>query len=386
LRTPELRPPAVVTAPPVSTTPPVVPYLLDRGLLDVRSIVDGDLVVLDATRRNRNVKVFRSDGPSYLVKQGIDADGRATVTHEAAVYDLLGRSSERNGITRHLPRVFEFEPETGTLVLELFDRASDLRAYHSRLARFPVGLGADLGRGLAHLHRIPLGAGRSGSVADPEGPMVGPAWTLFIHRPPLRRFWEMSAASIALTRIVQQFDQLGAMLDDLIAGWRVETLVHNDLKSDNCIVLAGKRGRGRTKIVDWEFAGPGDPYWDVGSVFGSYLSSWLYSVPILGAEFDNRSLALAGLPLERMQPAIRSFWTSYTLERGLGADEVAPALVRAVRYSGVRLLQTAYEHTQSSQQLNGNVVGILQLAANVMARPWEACGGLLGIPLPAAAR
>jgi hypothetical protein len=384
LRTSELRHRAVVTTPAVSTTPPVVRYLLDRGLLDVTSIVDGDLVVLDATRRNRNVKVFRSDGPSYLVKEGIDADGRATVAHEAAVYDLLGRSSEGNGIARHLPRVFEFEPEAGTLVLELFDRASDLRTYHSRLARFPVGLGADLGRGLAHLHRIPLGG--AGTVTDPEGQMVGPAWTLFMHRPALRRFWDMSAASIALTRIVQQFDQLCAMLDDLIAGWRVETLVHNDLKAENCVVLTEKRGRGRVKLVDWEFAGPGDPYWDVGSVFGSYLSSWLYSVPILGSEFDDRSLALAGLPLERMQPAIRSFWFSYVAERGVAVDEVATGLVRAVRYSGARLLQTAYEQTQSSQQLHSNVVGILQLAANVMARPWEACGGLLGIPLPAAAR
>jgi aminoglycoside phosphotransferase (APT) family kinase protein len=384
LRTSELRPPAVVTASAVSTTPPVVRYLLDRGLLEVTSIVDGDLVVLDATRRNRNIKVFRSEGPSYLVKQGIDADGRATVAHEAAVYDLLGRSPERNGLARHLPRVFEFEPETGTLVLELFDRASDLRAHHARLARFPVGLGADLGRGLAHLHRIPLGG--AGSIADPEGQMVGPAWTLSMHRPALRRFWEMSAASIALTRIVQQFDQLCVMLDDLIAGWRVETLVHNDLKAENCVVLAGKRGRGRVKLVDWEFAGPGDPYWDVGSVFGSYLSSWLYSVPILGSEFDDRSLALAGLPLERMQPAIRSFWFSYMAERGVAADEVTTALVRAVRYSGARLLQTAYEQTQSSQQLHSNVVGILQLAVNVMARPWEACGGLLGIPLPAFAQ
>jgi hypothetical protein len=87
-----------------------------------------------------------------------------------------------------------------------------------------------------------------------------------------------------------------------------------------------------------------------------------------------------------MQPAIRSFWFSYVAERAVAADEVTTALVRAVRYSGARLLQTAYEQTQSSQQLHSNVVGILQLAVNVMARPWEACGGLLGIPLPAFAR
>jgi thiamine kinase-like enzyme len=346
----------------------------------VESIVDGDLVVLDATRRNRNIKVFRSEGPCYLVKQGIDIDGRETVAHEAAIYELLGRSSDERGIVQHLPRVFEFDAKTGTLVLELFDRASDLRAHHSRLGRFPVGLGSDLGHALAHLHRIPLGP--AGTERDLAWPTVGPAWALVVHRPPLRRFWEMSGATVALTRIVQQFDQLCEMLDDLWASWRVETLIHNDLKTENCVVLTGRRGRGRVKIVDWEFAGPGDPYWDVGSVFGSYLSSWLLSVPVLGPEFDDRSLALAGLPLERMQPALRSFWSSYVAQRGLGAEQIATGLARAVRYSGARLLQTAYEQTQASQQLNGNIVGILQLASNVMARPWEACGALLGIPLP----
>lgn len=355
-------------------------YLLDRGLLDVGAIVDGDLVVLDATRRNRNFKVLRSDGPCYLVKQGVDADGRATIAHEAAIYELLAAGSDENGIARHLPKVFEFDAGTGTLVLELFDRASDLRAHHARVARFPVGLGADLGRALAQLHRIPARALRTDG--DPLELSPGPAWALFIHRPPLRRYWEMSGATVALTRIVQQFDALCAQLDDLLADWRVETLIHNDLKAENCIVLTARRGRGRVKLVDWEFAGLGDPSWDVGSVLGSYLGTWLSSVPILGPDFDDRSLALAGLPLERMQPAIGSFWSSYVAHRDLGADEAAAGLARAVRYSGARLLQTAFEQTQASQQVNGNVIGFVQLALNVMARPWEACGALLGIPLP----
>jgi serine/threonine protein kinase len=364
----------------VSFTPPVVGFLLDRGLLDVRSIVDGDLSVVDATRRNRNIKVFRSGGPCYLVKQGIDAEGRKTVAHEAAVYELLRQSSDERSITQHLPQVFDFDLETGTLVLELFDPASDLGLHHSRLGRFPIGLATDLACALAYLHRIPppVTAGTRRSPA-------GPAWSLFVHRPPLRRYWEMSSATVTLIRILQQFEELGRMLDELLANWRIESLIHNDLKSQNCIVLKGRRRRHRIKIVDWEFAGPGDPCWDVGSVFASYLSTWLLSVPMLGSEFDTRNLALARLPLERMQPAIRAFWAAYVTERRLESEQAPTELARAVSYSGARLLQTAYEHTQSAQEMSAEIVGLVQLALNVMARPWEACGGLLGIPLPSLA-
>jgi hypothetical protein len=39
------------------TAPTLVHYLLGRGLLTRRSIVDGDLTVIDVSRRNRNFKL-----------------------------------------------------------------------------------------------------------------------------------------------------------------------------------------------------------------------------------------------------------------------------------------------------------------------------------------
>lgn len=68
----------------------VVSYLLQRGLLHARSVVDGTLVVRDMSSRNRD---FALDGggnaQSYFLKQGMDPDGAATVLHEATVYTLF---------------------------------------------------------------------------------------------------------------------------------------------------------------------------------------------------------------------------------------------------------------------------------------------------------
>jgi hypothetical protein len=36
-------------------------YLLQRGILSTASIVDGDLKLVDASRRNRNFSVIRND-------------------------------------------------------------------------------------------------------------------------------------------------------------------------------------------------------------------------------------------------------------------------------------------------------------------------------------
>jgi hypothetical protein len=119
----------------------------------------------------------------------------------------------------------------------------------------------------------------------------------------------------------------------------------------------------------------------VGSVFSSYLSLWLSSVPITGGEPPERFLELSRYPLDSMQPALRSFWSSYVKQMNLDLSAAARWLVKAVRYGAARLVQTAFEHMQRSNQLTGNTVCLLQLSLNVMMRPYEAAVQLLGIPL-----
>ena len=67
----------------------------------------------------------------------------------------------------------------------------------------------------------------------------------------------------------------------------------------------------RVQFVDWEMAGVGDPCWDAGTVFSECLSTWLRSTPVTRETPPEDFLPLAGFPLRRMQPAMRSFWRSY---------------------------------------------------------------------------
>jgi hypothetical protein len=55
--------------------------------------------------------------------------------------------------------------------------------------------------------------------------------------------------------------------------------------------------------------------------------------------------------------------------------------MRAIQYAAARLVQTAFEHLQLSNELAGDVGCLLQVSLNMMMRPHEAAVFLLGIQL-----
>jgi hypothetical protein len=354
----------------------VVPYLLRRDLLHPAMVVEGDLLVTDASRRNRNFRVLSERGPSYLLKQGIGNDGARTVGHEAAVYRVLGEDSGIPGIKRYLPTCHGYDSERGVLMLELLRDAESLRDYHFRRRRFPTTLAKQLGEALGGLHReCPAATHLRGAK--------GPAWALSLHHPDVSIFRDVSAANLQLIRLLQGQEEFGHLLDDLREGWTNDAFVHGDVKADNVIAFAPKGSKRKTRLalVDWEMAGPGDACWDVGSVFGEYLATWLLSMPITGEAPPDRFVELARYPLEAIQPAARAFWNAYVGRMGFDATSSRRRLTRSVRYGAARLLQTCYESSQTTAHLLGTTRCMLQLSVNILQRPLEATVHLLGIPL-----
>jgi len=349
-------------------------YLLDRGLLTADSVVDGDVSVRDASSRNRNFLVECSQGPSYLMKQGLGPEAVATVAHEAGVYEYLSRTE---GIRQYIPGYLGYDSEREVLVLELVRPGTNLRTYHQSRGRFTLGLAESLGRALAALHRTT--AFTQGATPAPErAPFV-----LSLHKPDSRIFRDLSTTSVELIKIIQHAPSLGRRLDDLRSEWIPSALIHQDFKWDNVIVLKTSRARRSTclKLIDWEGAVDGDPCWDVGSALSSFLSTWLFSIPVTGESPPEDFPGLAAYPLEAMQPAILRCWRSYITELRADPATVRRRLLRSVEYAGARLVQTAFEVSQVSMNLNGAIVLHLQLAQNVLERSAEAAVQLLGLPL-----
>lgn len=348
-----------------------VPYLLRRGLRPSR-VVDGNVVVEDASSRNPNLRVLSAGGPGYLLKQADGPEAVAALAHEARVCRLL-RSIPGGRVRRFLPAPGAFDRREGLLVVELLPGARDLREHQRRIGRFPPWVAATVGRAMAALHTDTRDRLRRLPSRSP--------WILAIHHPDLALYREMSGASVELVKAVQGQPELCRALDELRQGWRPSALLHHDLRWENVLVCGSRAGgeRRRVKIVDWELAGRGDPCWDVGCALSEYFASWLLAGALL--EPPGGFAPARGFPLAAMQPALAACWRTYALGMRLDAARSARWLVRSLRYTAARLVQTAYEHAQLSSGLGPELVRLLQFAANVMSRPAEASVHVAGIRL-----
>jgi hypothetical protein len=357
----------------------LISYLLREKLVRAKSLVDDDLIVTNESRRHHNYKVISRDGPSYFVKCGADPERSAVLDTEASNYRYL--HSARVGLAERLPKLRAYDRRRSILVVELLSNGQDLRHRQSHPSRYSTVLARSLGQALAAVHRAPQGPDPSaeGGALRESG-----AWAaLAAHLPGPGFLRVASSASIETMTVIQRQPGFGVELDRLQRGWRRTTMIHGDARWENLIAVprAGALRRTRIKLVDWESGGIGDPSWDVGTIFGDYLSAWLLSIPVTGSSPPERLLELAQLPLSIMQPSIHAFWGAYARAMELHGPTAVDALVLAVRYAAVRLVHTALEQSQSLPQLTGNVVLILQLSHNILKRPEEATTRLLGLPV-----
>jgi aminoglycoside phosphotransferase (APT) family kinase protein len=353
----------------------VVWYLVDRGLIEQSSLVHGRLQVADASRRNLVFVLTGEQSPAYVVKQPRSRDDLG-VERELAVLRAFGSVDAPGGLGRVLPVVVAYDARRQILVMKTEAGARDLREHYAR-GRFSIALARACGRALGLLHRLPPDA----VGARPPG--MNPAWPLSWHRPRVENLFELSAAGVRLLGLVQASKGLCEALDDLRESWRAKSVIHGDLRWENCIALPAPQSRGRARVVmvDWELAGPGDPCLDVGAVFAEYLASWVGSIPIVDSRDPGGTMRHAERPLSRMQPAIRQFWAAYLM--ACGEYPADGTLLRAVRLAAARLLQAAVEQAEVEPELRAHTVCALQLGVNIVERPGEAAARLLGLPVPA---
>lgn len=365
----------------VITNRNVAYYLLERGLITFDSVVDGDLIVVETSRRNRNFKILRRHNPSYFVKQIQNWEPQAisTLQREAACYQVAQNEQSFAPLAALMPKFILYDPVRYLLIVELLPEAENLSEYHRRLGKFPLEVASLLGQVLGTYHRQAAAPPQNGSQ-NSIFPKIVP-WILSIHQQNAYQFNPLSAANSQLLRIVQQDPEFQPALDALRNQWKFTSLIHGDMKWDNCVIYndVNQNGKLSLKVVDWELADLGDGCWDVGAIFQAYLSFWIMSIQINEGALPEQLVDLAQYPLEDMQPAIWEFWKAYVATLEIKGPAVAELLQRSVRYGAARMIQTAFEYMYYSPQITPNVVCLLQASVNILTKPDQAIQHLLGM-------
>lgn len=356
----------------------LVHYLLGRNLLSAATVVDGNFMVAEVGRRNRNFKVMLKDSPGLFIKQikSFDASTISTLQREAACYRIVGQNPGYRALADTMTRLVEHDANRHCLVLELLPDGENLNEYYVRCNSFPVEiarlLGSTLGRWHATSRTSPLQPEEAASFPRQ------PPWILAYHHSQSFPAASLSGGTIKLAEIVRRYPDLHYNLDRLRNHWRMDSVIHGDMKWDNCIVCDDGKGGMQLKIIDWELVDYGDACWDVGGIFQAYLTSWIYSMPV-GSETDPARLVQhATIRLESMHPAIRAFWHSYLDASGIPQQHAPFYLVRAIEYGAARMVQTAFESLYFSSDMTSHGALLLQTSLNILRNPREAATELFG--------
>lgn len=353
----------------------LVHYLLERGLLDRRAIVDGDVMVIEGARRHHNYSVVRRNGTGLFVKQ-MQPDqpySAQTLQKEAACYVIVESDPALAPIHELMPRFRSYDPDRHILVLELIGRGENLSEVHRRVNGFPVHVAQRVGELLARYHDV---SSREllprANAAIFQGQ---PPWILSFHLMQRNSMQNLSVANGQFIGILQNYPDFGPAIDRLRFAWRRNALMHGDMKFDNVVVRANGHAEIESMhVVDWELADVGDSAWDVASILQAYLMWWIGTLQrVPSADAD-----AAQYPLETMQPAIRAFWETYAESRGLSPRDADAELERAVSYAGARMLQSVYESMVFAQSLTQQAVWQVQACMNILKEPRAAASDLLG--------
>jgi aminoglycoside phosphotransferase (APT) family kinase protein len=354
--------------------------LLAWGLTDERAIVDGDLELSSMAGRNRNLRLRRRRGASYLIKRAEPGRaGRYRLRAEAAFYDLCRQQPRLAPVAALMARPHAFFADESVLVLEIVDggrpfwrhlRAGDSAELSPQPARA-------CGAALAVVHasfRDPEIAGAASVAAL----ATSPPWILRLHRPGPEALRRVNPARKSLLEILQREAAIADMLSELAAGWQVETVIHGDVRSGNLLVVAGEDGSAGVRLIDWESVQRGDPAWDVAGMLQEVLLFWLRGMPPDPELAPEPRAGEAAYPLPVLRPLADAFWHGYLAAADLDPETAARLRLRSVRLAGARLLQTAWEHSRHRERLTSLAVLLLQVGANVLADAEGAAVRLFG--------
>ncbi|MBO2009716.1 aminoglycoside phosphotransferase family protein [Hymenobacter negativus] len=340
-------------------------YLLDKGFIEPASLADGDYMATQMQTRNIIFRVTRQAAKSLFVKQlnSFDPNNTYVLQKDATCLWLIKNHPAFEQLSGYVPDYFGFDPEKQVLVTEYLPDSSNLEDY-ARLNQgsLPLHVREELATILASYH-FPLTAQVLGSRSVQFFPRQMP-WVMNLADTDVGTqqglFSQTATPNPVLSAVLGSAD-FRSVLVSIKSEWMATSLIHGDLKWMNLLVQRAE-DREKVKVIDWEIADIGDPLWDVAGVLQGFVTNIILYHPNIAT--DSFSL-VPGVGLGHLQeawPLMDHFWRLYRAQTAPDAKpaEEAAALAKALRFTGVRLIQSAIEQNMMMPTVQPNSTKLLQ--------------------------
>lgn len=345
-------------------------YLLEKELISNESVVDGHFMAITTKTRNTLFKVL--SGPRKLfIKQASHSDKASIhiLTREANAYIFIHSHPDYSSLAASLPGLVHFDEDRNILTIEYLPDATDLHTLVMHARQFSPQLASTSGKVLGSYH-FPVHP----SYNTNAFPRLLP-WALQLVSHRASDIFPGNEPAARLIASIQENERFKHLLQELKQEWEYTSLIHGDVKWINFMVDQPSR----LLLIDWELADIGDPCWDLGGMFQSWLSAWIFGFSNKDPESYQLPENMRAFDIEEMQPSIRCLWEGYATERRLNPKEQERVLTKSIRYAAARLVQTSIEGVVYDPHLRPNYLRSLQVAFNILNDPALALETLMGL-------
>ena len=347
-------------------------YLVSSGLLPVSSLVDGDLMVAETGRRNRNFKVIRSQNRGLFLKQIKSSEQQAITTlhREASFYRLLRDNPAYSKLRAITPKFVKYDEARRVVVLSLVEGTETLNERNTR-EQYPETCAEALGKSLATIHSHAVTMSNDQDAKALLGCQL--PWPLLLEQTGTAFLDSLAPIGPALSQGIVRQPGLVQLLSALRGEWQYDSVVHGDMKWDNCLVNSNPDGSLHLTVVDWELFDLGYGAWDVAGVFKEYVMLLLY----LGSQ-NNAGTSVGNIQfaLRAIQNSALKFWNSYVHTRNLAYPQ--QYLEQAMKLTGARMVIGVLEYLFGVSQLGYFGETMLETSRNLLQSPMLAGAQLLG--------
>ena len=329
--------------------------LVDKGLLSTKDLVDGQIQIIDVSRRNQNYRIERGLQPGLFIKQVKSDNPQAVASFrcEAAVHWLAQNDPDFASLNSLSPHCKGYDPKRNLLVMDLLKDAETLT--QSLMRGLSDRQATHLGHTLAITHWHNGTQMLQHNLVSPFNRQI--PWTLSLHNMSAHQITTLSEGQRQLVSALQVTPSLVAVLDTVRNAWRTQAFIHGDLKPDNCLVLPHDEEPGSCiRFIDWELADFGDPAWDLASLLQGFLTPTIIQAGAIDAHLSF---------VYPIKHTISVMLNAYLEASHTAAPDHPAVRVRAIQFTAARMIQTVYEMLFNSEALTPESLLLLHAAQEI---------------------